>query len=901
MNALRQFWFRLVALFRRRNWEAEMAEEMRQHLDQRADELVAEGMAPEEARYAAQRAFGGLLQIQESCRDERRLPMLESLSRDVRFAVRALGKNPGFTATAVLTLALGIGAGTALFSTFNTFVLHPLTLPQSNRLVRIWVTNPALSYNSRYLSWPRYEFIRDHQKSFSDVAAANFAGYSLMREGANPESLNALQVTANFLPTLGVTPWRGRNFTPEEDAVGGPDVAILSYECWQRYFGGRESIVGESIRLGGAPYAVVGILPPALSNPYGGVMVVVPRAFEPQDIATQIVRNGGGYLDVTARLKEGVALEQADAEVKALAQNYRAAFPMHTDGRHDGATKAFAEELVGNFKPTFYLVMVAVGLVMLIACANVASLFFARLSTRRKEIAVRLSLGATRGQLVRQFMAESLVFSAAAGVLGVIFAWWAIDLIRRIIVASIGNSGVAGFLETSQLPLGANLSVDGPTLAFTVGLATLTALIVGCVPALEASRAGVAEVLKDSVRSAAGGIRGARLRAGLIVGQVALSVVLLVGSALLLMSLARLQRTQPGFEPRGVATAYVSIADTGQRYATGRQQADFYGRLIERFEALPQVKSAAVGYDVPLIGFQASTTYVIGGQPVPPASERGRAWIDSISEHYFATMGIPLREGRIFDERDNDQAPNVCIVNESFAARLFPGESAVGKILLRGAMAEIKCRIVGVVGDVKSASLSEPAPDEIYLPIRQLPRSTGTLVVRTEGDPAALQTTLRSALAAVDDTVALTFFTTMDSALGSSLFFQRITAGLTGAFAGVALLLSAVGLYSVIAYTITQRMAEIGLRMALGARREQVVRLILRSGLRLVARGLLLGLGIAAGVGRLMTSLLYQVQPLDPFIYGGVAVLFALIAALACLLPALRASRIDPLVALHAE
>lgn len=819
----------------------------------------------------------------------------------MKTALRSLCRTPGFTAIAVLTLAVGIGANTALFSTFNTFVLHPLTLPQSDRLARIWVTNSALNYTSRYVSWPRYEYIRDHQTSFSNIAAASFASYALTRGDADPELFNSLQVSVSFLPTLGIAPLRGRNFTPAEDAAGGPNVAILSYECWQRFFGERDSVVGESIRLGGTPYTVVGVLPPALSNPYNTVMILVPRVFEPQDIAPQVVQSGGGYLDVTARLKDGVTFKQANAEVKTLAQSYQSVSPTHTDGKHDSVVKTFADELVGNFKPTFALLLGAVGLVMLIACANIASLFFGRLSARRKEIAVRLSLGATRGQLVRQFLAESVVVSVLAGGLGVIFGWWALDLIQHLVVEAAGNNGVSGILNTSPLPIGATLHLDGPTLAFTIGLSTFSSLLVGCVPALEASRTVVAEVLKDTGRSGGGGARGARLRAGLIVSEVALSVVLLVGSALLLVSLSRLQRTQSGFDPGGVATAYISIADTAQRYATVEQQAKFFARLTERLEALPQVKSAAVGYDVPLTGFQASTVYVIGGQHVPPPSERARAWIDSVSEHYFATMGIPLREGRVFDERDHDHAPNVCMVNEAFAKRLFPGESALGKILVRGAAAEIKCQIVGVVGDVKSAGLNEAPPDEIYVPFRQLPRSTGTIVVRTGGDAAALQSVMRSALASIDGTVALTFFTILESALGSSLIFPRITAWLTSAFSGVALLLSSVGLYSVIAYAVTQRTWEIGLRMALGAQRQQVIRPILRNGLRLVALGLVLGLGIAASVGRLMASLLFQVQPLDPLIYGGVAALFAIVATFACLIPALRASRIDPLVALRTD
>jgi predicted permease len=820
---------------------------------------------------------------------------------DLKFAFRQLRKSPGFTFVAIITLALGIAANTALFSAFNTLVLHPLTLPRSDRLVRIWVSNPALNYSTRYISWPRYEFFRDQQQSFVNIAAANFASYALTRNGADPEQLNSLQVTANFFPTLGVAPLRGRNFAKEEDTAGGPNVAILSYECWQRFFGGRDSIVGENITLSGTPYTVVGILPPALSNPYNTVMVFVPRVFEPQDITPQQVQNGAGYIDMTARLKDGVTFEQATAEVKTLAENYKAAFPTHVDGEHDGATKMFSEELVGNFKPTFYLLLAAVGFVLLIACANVASLYLGRLSTRHKEIAVRLSLGATRAQLVRQFLVESLVFSAAAGLLGVLFGSWALDLIQQVVASALGKTGVAGVLGANPLPAGTVLRLDGATVAFTVGVSMLSALLVGVVPALQASRTGVAEVLRDAARGAAGGTRGARFRSGLIVGEVALSVVLLVGAALLLMSLVHLQRTQPGFEPRGVATAYVSIADAGSRYATESQQVNFFAQLTERLEALPQVKSAAVGYDVPLTGFQASTAYAIDGRPVLPLAERARSWLDRVSERYFATMGIPLREGRMFNERDNDQAPNVCIINQSFAKRLFPGESAIGKILLRGRDTEIKMEIVGVVADVKSASLNEPAPDEIYVPFRQLAQSVGTLVVRTDGDPAALQSAMRATLASIDPTVALTFFTTMDDALGSSLSVQRITAWLTGAFASVALLLSAMGLYSVLAYAVTQRTNEIGLRMALGAQREQVVALILRSGLRLVALGLLLGLAAAAGASRLIRTLLFSVQPLDPFIYVGVTLLFTLIGVLACLLPARRATQVDPIQALRTE
>ncbi len=803
----------------------------------------------------------------------------------MRHALRSLLKSPGFTLVAVLTIALGIGANTALFSTFNTLILHPMSLPKSDELVRIWVNNSQLNFTGPAMSWPRYEFFRDNQKSFSSLSAAAFTGYSLTRNGADPEQLNALQVTASFFPTLGITPIRGRNFTAQEDTAGGPNVVMVSYEAWQTKFGGRETLVGEAITLNGQPYTVVGITPAALTNPISTVLVFTPRVFEANGLTPAQVQNGAGYIGVTARLKPGVSFEQASVEVKTLGENYKTAFAARLDGKNDSTLRTFAEELVGNLKPTFYMLLAAVAAVLLIACANVASLFLGRLSARHKEIAVRLSMGATRGQLVRQFLLESAIFSGAAGVLGTLLGWWALTAIQK--------------LATNQLPPNVTLSLDLNALAFTVGVSLLSAVLIGLVPALTASRTDVAEVLKDTARSAAGGTRGVRFRNFLIVAEVVLSVVLLVGSALLLVSFMRLQRTAPGFEPRGVATSFISIA--GPRYPTGPQQADFFAQLVERLESQPRIKSAAVAIGVPLSGFQPRSPYAIAGRPVPPLPERALAQLDIVSEHYFTAMGIPLREGRAFTAQDSDKSPTVCILNESFAKRLFPGESALGKVLLRGRDAEIKCEIVGIASDVKSNGLSAPAPDEMYFPFRQIARPIGSLIVRTEGDPAVLQSVMRSNLAALDGTIPVTLFSTLEASLTQSLGFQRITAWLTGIFAGVALLLSAVGLYSVLAYAVTQRTSEIGIRMALGAQREQVISLVLTTGLKLVALGLVIGLGLSAIVSYFIKSLLYNVQPLDPLVYAGVAVLFAIIATLACLFPSLRASRIDPLIALRTE
>jgi putative ABC transport system permease protein len=800
------------------------------------------------------------------------------------YAARSLLKAPGFTLVAVMTIAVGIGANTALFSTVNTVVLHPQSFPQSDRLLRLWASNAGVGLNAPAMSWPRYEFIRDHQRSFTSVSVAAFTGYTVTREGADPEQANTVAVTASFLPTLGVVPLHGRNFTREEDTPGGPRVVIISYEFWQRAFGGQDSVVGELLALNGNRYTIVGITPPAMSNPYRTVLLYVPRPFEGNGFTLQQVQSGGGYLGATARLKPGITLEQARGEVASLSRDYRTAFPEKLDGKDDIVLKTFAEELVGNIRPTFYLLLGAVGLVLLIACANVSSLFLGRLSARHREVAVRLSLGATRGQLVRQLLAESALFSLVAGAAGLLVAWWALAAIQH--------------LAADQFPPGVTLALDARALVFTVGVSACCALLVGLVPAWHASRATLSEILKDSARGSSGA-RTTHFRSTLIVGEVALSVVLLVLSGLLLVSFIRLQRAPAGFDPHGVATSLLALPVT--RYPTDAQQADFYDQLIERLEAHPQVKRAAVVVGLPLSGIQPRSTYAVAGRPIPPRPERALASLDVVTDHYLEAMRIPLREGRSFEARDGDKSPRVCLINESFAKRLFPGESALGKVLLRGPDADIRVEIVGVVGDVKSTGLTAPPPDEIYLRLRQLAEPLTFIVVRTDGDPAALRSLLRSTVIDLDRNQPIAQFQTLEASLAEALGAQRVAAWLSMVFAAVALLLSALGLYSVLAYAVTQRTSEIGIRMALGAQRQEVVALVLRSGLKLVAVGLLAGLGAAAGAARLIQTLLYYVTPLDPLIYAAVSVLFASVAIAACLLPSLRASRIDPIIALRAE
>ena len=606
--------------------------------------------------------------------------------------------------------------------------------------------------------------------------------------------------------------------------------------------------------------------------------------FEVAGLTPAQIQRGSGYSQPIARLKAGVSLAQATAELAALSKTYKEQFPSYLDADNTAVPRDYVEALVGQLRPTFYTLLGAVAFVLLIACANVASLFLGRLASRHKEIAVRQSLGATRGAIVRQFLTESLLFSTVAGGLGVLLALWALSAIETSVSA--------------LLPPNTALSLNWAALAFTAGVTLVSGILVGLAPALQASRTNLVEVLKDASRGSSGG-RGGNFRSGLIIAEVALSVVLLVGSGLLLMSFLKLQRTSPGFEPKGVAGAFVGIPTS--RYKTNPEQARYFNAVLEQLRAQPQVKGAAVALSLPISGFGARSPYSINGRPILPLPQRPLAGFQVVSDDFFRLMQIGFRDGRPFNAQDRDGAPGVCIVNESFAKHVFPGEPAVGKILMRGFNAEIKFQIVGVIADVKSNGLNAPVPDEIYYPMNQLGRPGMTVIAKTGLDANSLQAVIRSAVAAVDKDQPISFFQTVETAIEQGLGAQRVVAMLTAVFAGVALVLAAVGLYSVLAYAVTQRTAEIGIRMALGSPRATVIALIMRSGLRLVAFGLAVGLAAAAGVAQLISSLLFNVTPLDPLIYGGVAVLFALVAALACLFPALRASRIDPLIALRAE
>ena len=802
---------------------------------------------------------------------------------DFTAAVRGLWKTPGFSLVAILTIAVGIGTNAALFSVYDRLVLNPVTIADPASLVAIWTNNPQLNFHAPAVSWPRYEMVRAQAKSFRSIGISAFDNFTLTGNG-EPEQLNSQRVSASFLATLGILPALGRNFTEDEDLPNGPAVCILSHELWQTRFGSRATLVGETIVLNGQPWEVVGIMPPRLSPPFAQVQIFAPRVFEVGGLTPVQVQNGAGYAQPIARLRPGVPLRQAASELAAISRAYHEEYGAKLDATSTSEPQMFVASLVGNLEPTFYTLLGAVSFVLLIACANVASLFLGRLTARHKEIAVRQALGATRVQIVRQFLIESLTFSGAAAMLGMILALWALSAIQSIV--------------SSQLPPNATVDLNWRALVFTAAITLVTALLVGVAPALHASRENLIGALKDSARGSSSG-GGGRMRAALIVAEVVLSVVLLVGSSLLLLSFVKLQQTPPGFEAKGAAAAFVGVP--ANRYATNAQQADFFAQVIDRLRADGRVTGAAVAIGLPLSGFNPRSPYSVGGRPVPPLPQRPLANLGIVSEDYFRMMRIALVAGRAFTAADREGAPGVCIINESLAKRLFPGVSALGQVILRGRDADVRTEVVGVIRDVKTNGLNVPAPDEVYYSYRQMARPGMAVVARTDGDAAALQPVLRSAVAAVDKDQPISFFATLETNISQSLGAQRIVASLTAVFAGLALALSAVGLYSVLAYAVSQRTPELGIRMALGEQPGQVIRLVMGNGLQLVAIGLAIGLVGAAGAARLIQTLLFNVAPLDPLVYVGVSVVFTLIASLACLVPSMRASRIDPLVALRAE
>ena len=813
---------------------------------------------------------------------------------DLRFAFRQLIKSPGFTSIAIIALALGIGANTAMFSVVNAILLRPLPFPESDRLAMIWQTNPEVTKMGFPLaptSVPDFMDWRAQGKSFSEISAIE--GWSSNLTGTDePERLEGARVSANLFSLLHVQPILGRAFAEGEDQLGRNQVVILSYELWQRRFGGDRSIIGRKLTLDQEPFTVVGVMPRGFNFPsetgMPAYMTFGPRceAWTPFAPSEGRAKNRGAHnIAVIGRLKPGISLTTAQTEMNTLAVRFARQFP---DSNKDWGIKlvSLQKQAAAGSERTLSVLMAAVGCILLIACANVANLLLARGLGRQKEIAIRRALGASRARIVRQLLTESILLALVGGLLGILFAIWGSDLLLAI--------------APTNLPRLGESRMDGTVLLFTLLVSLGTGVLFGIAPALRSSRIGLSEKLKEGDRGATAG--HARLRNGLIVSEVALALMLLIAAGLLIESFAQLARVQPGFNPDRVLTFNVALPDNP--YDDRAKAAAFFDQIVTRIKDLPGVKSAAAGNVLPLSGGEEIDGFEIQGRPAPPPGQIQTANFRWVTPDYFKTLQIPLQRGRIFNERDKKDAAEVAIIDETMARLYFPGVNPIGQ-RFKGTNEKKKPifrEIVGVVGSVRHASINaKPAP-HIYLPEAQAGQQVMTVAVRSVGtEPTSLLQMVRRTIATVDPNVPIADIRTMEEMVASSEAPWRFTMSLLGAFAGVALLLASVGIYGVLAYSVTQRRREIGIRMSLGAQRRDVLQLFLSQGMAVTSLGIVIGLGGAWAATRIMRSLLYSVSPTDPLVFLSVPLTFAIIALLASFFPARKAARINPVIALRSE
>ncbi|MFL6589544.1 MAG: ABC transporter permease [Chthoniobacterales bacterium] len=803
--------------------------------------------------------------------------------RDFRYALRQLLRQPGFTIIAVVALGLGIGANTVLFSAVNTLFLRPLSYPDPEQLVRVWGSFPERGLDRANVSWPRFQAWHDQQQSFSEFSAQSFTGFTMTGRG-DPENLNGVRVTENFFRALGVQPLFGRVFNPEEDKPGGAMVAVLTHTFWQKRFGGDPNVLGQSITLNGAPFTVIGVMPATLKFPFIQTHVFIPRVFEQEGLPPDIIERGTGFLTILARMKPDVKQAQAEEQMRVVDHRYQAAQPDKVDAKAGISVVSLHEDLVGRQRPMLLTLFAAVGCVLLVGCANVANLLLARFTGRRKEIAIRTALGATRARIVFQFLAESILTAAIAGVLGVVLSIWGLDVLKKAV--------------EDFLPRAREISLDVNVLLFAVGLSLLTGLVLGVVPALHASRSDPIDSLKDSSRGSTGRQAG-RLRAALLVAEVALSLVLVVAAVLLVDSFRRLQNVDPGFRRDGVTTFFIGLPPGS--YPDIERQGLFFQNALEKLKGLPGITHAAAASNLPASdNGNTRSPAAVEGRPLPAVSDRTLAVRSTITPGFFETLGIPVKQGRDFTWQDRANSPLAVIINETMAKKLFPGENPIGRRLITG-IGSIPREIVGVSGDVRAENLSLPPGLEMYYPAAQIDGAFMSVIVRSERPASSLRSELIGAVHSLDPGLPIDQVQSYTEVLSQASADRRLMMYLLGGFAGLALALAGMGIYSVIAYGVAQRTNEFGIRFALGAAARDVIGLVMKEGLRLSIVGLVVGLGLSFAVTRLMQRLLFEVSPRDPWLYGGVALFICAVAALACFVPAMRATRIEPMQALRTE
>lgn len=808
------------------------------------------------------------------------------MMRNLRYALRVLLKNPGFSVVAIVTLALGMGANTAIFSVADALLLRPLPYAHAGRLVLVYAEKRDAAGAIQPFSYPHATFLNDKSRAFSGFAAFTDENFNLTGMG-DPEQLTAARTSWNFFDVLGVRPSLGRAFLPAEDQPGTRAVCLISHALWTRAFGARRDIVGQNITLDAAPYTIIGVLPRGFRfAPLGkDVDIWAPRVFDLNLTTPAQIRAGVGFLSAVARLAQGVSARQADAEMRILDRQYKLENPGMPDADPTQSIRArdLQQQTVSNVRTALLILSGAVGLLLLLACANVAALLLSRSLARQKEIAIRAALGATRARLIWQLLAESIVLALAGGALGAAFSAW-------------GTSALTA-LGQGSVPRLEEIGINWRVMVFTAGLSFITGLLVGLLPAIQLSRRDLNPMLRAEGRASSGGPRRNHTRSALVVAQVALSMVLLVGAGLLIRSFVRLRNVDAGFDARNALT--MNIALPPARYPKGPQMAAFYAEVVKRVSALPGVESAAVSSALPVRPVRFSPV-LVEGQPQVPLAMRPILAIQMVSPAYFRTLRVALLQGREFTEHDNADAPLVAIVNQTLVRRFWPHDDPVGKQLFLGRMT-VPAKVVGVAADVNNVSLAAPPQPEVYLSFPQRPWAAMNLILRTAGDPHKWTAAARAAVAAVDRDQPVTAVNTMEEVLETSTAERRFSVFLLGVFSMTALVLAAVGLYGAIAYSVAERTREMGIRVALGANAGDIQRMIVGHGLRLAMAGLAIGTLAALTLTRLMSGLLFHVSSADPASFAASALLFAGIAAIASYLPARRAMRIDPAEALRYE
>ncbi|MCI0485011.1 MAG: ABC transporter permease [Blastocatellia bacterium] len=804
--------------------------------------------------------------------------MIGNILRDLRYSVRLLLKNRGFTAVAVLALALGIGANTAIFSIVNAVLLRPLPYENPDQIVMLWGSRPEMGL-SRNLVSPAdlYDWQRE-SKSFARLAAWTEAFFNLTGDD-NPERVPGVIASPDLFAALGVEPALGRAFLPEEGSPGQTRVALLGYGLWQRRFGASPVIVGNTIKINEQNFTVVGVLPPDFILPDCQPELIVPFAPTPE----QASNRRGRYLTVVARLNPGVTPDRAQAEMEAISARLQQRYP-DTNSGHSVRVASIHSEITGKVRPALLVLLGAVAFVLLIACSNVANLLLARASARSKEIAIRSALGASRSAIIRQLLTESLLLAALGGIAGLFLAMWGVDILLS--------------LSPSQLPRAASIRLDGRVLMFTLMISIATGLIFGLVPAIQTSRPDLNESLKESGRGAAGSKGSNRLRGLLVTGEVALAFVLLIGAGLMVKSFLRLSAVDPGIKPENVLAMDISLTSA---YSESTQWIDFYDRVVERVESLPGVRSAGVTSHLPMSGEDGSRSFTIQGKTPATEGEKLSAEFRRVSRDYFKALGIPLMRGRSFAPQNNSEDTGEIIINQALARRFFPGEDPIGKVLMVEDGPPRAREIIGVVGDVKHFGLSAEPKPELYVSHADLPWFNMALVVRSSGDPKLLADAVRREISAVDKNLPVANVRTMEQYLQGSIAQERFSMTLLVIFAIAAMAMSVTGIYGVIAYSVTQRTREIGIRLALGAQTSDVLKMVVRQGMAMAAIGIGIGFVVALVLTRIMEGLLFEVTATNPATFAAVSTLLLWVSLAASYTPARRATKVDPIVALRYE